>query len=325
MISYLDRVSPEILTVSSVAAVHSLLHALGHAHRDRPHLLDWNADVDTLGVGVRNHALLADIDRHFFLLDDATGAANRDLNLLLDRLIGAALHHARLTDRNALADRDGDALGHFAGNPALHRLGLRARIAASRGARIAAVFLLFANAGQQAADTLADAGANRNFTALPVSLVHHPRSHFRDLLRNVASLHDRLFGPDRHALANRAGFHDRFFHIPFAANGPGARLGVGFATIARAGDLPLLHAVGRAANLTLLLDPFDAGHGARLAAVGACRRTAAVCRGRATVDHTATLRLPTQEVCLGAPDEGDRQQASHHKMSSMHWYVPLPL
>jgi hypothetical protein len=194
------------------------------------------------------------------LLADATGLADRALNLLGDRLVGAALDGAGLADLDALADRHGAAHGFLARNPALDLLGLLAFAAAA----IAAIFVVLV---AQTADAIHQARAAGNFFALPVSVINALGAHLGALLGDPVFLHDRLFGPARNALANAAGLHALLGDVPLAAHGSGAGLHVGFATAAGAGLGPLLGPVGRAANLALLLHPFVAIHRDRSAAI----------------------------------------------------------
>ncbi len=246
-----------------------LLHALANADGDRPHFLARHAHVVALRVGVRNHPGLADVLADLLLLGDATGAADRALNLTGNRLVGAALDGAGLANLDALADRHRAANGFFARDPALDRLGLRALAAAAAAAIVVVVLVA------QAADAIHQARAARNFAAFPVSVINALGAHLGALLGAPMFLHDRLFGPARNALANATGFHALLGDIPLAAHGPHALLGVVFATAAGADLLTLFGAVGGAANLALLLHPNVAIHSNR-ARSGAGSRAAIV-------------------------------------------------
>src|SRR5262245_27911339 len=153
----------------STAAVHRsgatagadlLLHALRHADGDGLHLLNRNAAANRLGVGVRDRPLAADVFRDLLLLGDATGLANRALNLLLHSLVAAHLHGAGLANLGLLAHRNRIAFGDLAGHPLLDGLGLRAAVV---GARIAAIALVH---------PFEKTGSARNFADLVVALVH---------------------------------------------------------------------------------------------------------------------------------------------------------
>lgn len=224
-----------------------LLHALANADGDRSHFLARHAHVVALRVGVRNHPGLADVFTDLLLLAHATGVADRALNLTGDRLVAAALHGARLANFDLLADRHGAANGFFARAPAFDLLGLLALAAA-----VAAIVVVLV---AQAADAVHQARAARNFAAFPVAVVNALGAHLGALLSDATFPHDRLFGPDRNALANAAGFHALLGHVPLAAHGMHALFGVVLATAAGAYLLTLFGAVGRAANLALLLHP----------------------------------------------------------------------
>jgi len=249
-----------------------LLHALANADSDRLHFLARHAHGVALRVGVRDHAGLADVLTNLLLLADATGVADRALNLTGDRLVRAALHGARLAALDALADRHGAAHGFLARNPALDLLGLLA-LAAARAAAVAAIVVVMFVA--QAADAVHHARAARDFLALPMAVVNALGAHLGALLGDPMFLHDRFFGPARNAFANATGLHALLGHIPLAAHGAGALFHVVLATAAGADLLPLFLAVGRAADLALLLDPFVAIHRDR-AGSGARRGLAAV-------------------------------------------------
>src|SRR5262249_1980917 len=155
------------------------------------------AHADALGVGVRDHLLLADRHRHDLLLGDAAGLAARDLDLLANRLVAAHVDRARLADLDLLAHRHRALLLHDARAPDLDGLGLRARSAAGLGgARVAAIAaaLVLLQAAEQRTGAVAEARAARNFLALPVALVNALGAHLSDLLGDAAFLHDRLLG-----------------------------------------------------------------------------------------------------------------------------------
>src|SRR5579871_6560899 len=118
-----------------------LLHALANADIDRPHFLARHAHGVALRVGVRDHPGLADVLTNLLLLADATGVANRALNLTGDRLVAAALDGAGFANLDALGDRHRAANGFFARDPALDRLGLLA-LAAALAAAVAAIVVV---------------------------------------------------------------------------------------------------------------------------------------------------------------------------------------
>jgi hypothetical protein len=222
------------------------------------------------------------------LLGDATGVANRALNLTGDRLVAAALDGAGLTNFDLLADRHGAAHGFLARNPALDLLGLLAFAAAA----IAAVVVFVA----QAANAIHQARAARNFLALPVAVVNALGTHLGALLGDPMFLHDRLFGHDRNSLANAAGLHALFGHIPLAANGTGALLRVVLATAASADLLTLFRLVGRAADLALLLHPLVAIHRDRAGRAAAVVAAAIIATAVATIVAAAIASVVATAV-----------------------------
>src|SRR5262249_39078156 len=147
----------------------------------------------------------------------------------------------------------------------------------------------------------------------PVAVIDHLGAHLGHLLGDPVRLHDRLFGPVRDALADRARFHDLFGHIALAAHGAGARLRVVLTPVAGAVDLPLLLTADGAADLTLFLHPLDAVDGDRSTGLAAAVSTAvstAVSAAAVATSRGSAFRPSMQEGGLGAPNEGDRHQAS---------------
>lgn len=288
----------------TATARNLLLDRVRNAHRHRANFRVRDRHADGLGVGVRDRSRLADVVGLDLLFRDATGLADRDLDLLRHGLVAAHLHGAGLTNLDLLAAGHRIAFRRRARNPALDRLGLRAFAAAS--ARVAAIATLVLAAEESA---LQATFADRDFFAFPVALIDRAGLHFGHLLAHPTFLHDRLFGPGRDLFANRSAFHHLFRHIALAAHGAGARLAVGFATVAGAFNLTLLRPIDGAGHLALFLTIFGHIHrrGATTGIAATSGRSAAVGRRGATVRRALTLRLPAKEVGLGAPNEGDRQ------------------